>query len=71
MAKQFPSHLKPTIPVSPFTVDIPEKDVADFKHLLRLSKLPSATYEGQHRKFGVTSAWMRKAKDQWENEYDW
>lgn len=68
---QLPAFLKPTITVEPFTVAIPDQDITEFKTLLKLSKLPPPTFEGQHRNFGVTSAWMRDAKAKWEKDYDW
>ncbi|KAF8537781.1 Alpha/Beta hydrolase protein [Trichophaea hybrida] len=71
MSSELPSYIKPTIPVVPFSVSIPDSEVSDFKTLLKLSKLAPETYESQHRRFGVTSKFMREAKAQWENEYDW
>ncbi|KAF8250387.1 putative epoxide hydrolase [Wilcoxina mikolae CBS 423.85] len=71
MSSQLPSHIKPTIPVAPFNVSIPDSEVSDFKTLLKLSKLAPETYESQHRRLGITSKFMREAKAQWENEYDW
>jgi microsomal epoxide hydrolase len=68
---QLPAFLKPTITVTPFSVAIPDNDIQEFQALLKLSKLPPPTYEGQHRQFGVTSAWMREAKAKWENEFNW
>ena len=57
----------------PFKIEIPEKDIEDFKQLLRLSKIPAPTYEclQEDRKFGVSHKWMTEAKRFWENEFDW
>jgi microsomal epoxide hydrolase len=71
MTSQLPSYITPTIPIAPFNVSIPDSEISDFKALLKLSKLAPETYEGQHRRFGVTNKFMRETKEQWENEYDW
>lgn len=68
-----------TIPASatkqptPFKVSIPDSEIADFKQLLKLSRLPKKTYENQQkdRRFGVGLEWLTNAKRVWEEEYDW
>ncbi len=62
---------KATISAKPYSIDVPQRNLDELQQLLKLSKLPPATYEGQHRKFGVRNAWMKEAKAQWENGYDW
>jgi microsomal epoxide hydrolase len=60
-----------TLKLEPFTIDIPDKTVDEFKTLLKLSKLPPATYAGTRRELGITSEWMSKAKEEWENNFSW
>ena len=58
---------------TPFTVSIPEAEVSDLRALLKLSKIPSPTYESlqQDGKFGITHQWLTEAKEYWLNEFDW
>lgn len=67
---ELPSFLKPTLRVSQFTVAIPDNDIADFKTLLRLSKLPPATATSDDRHYGITASWMSEAKQKWQ-DFDW
>lgn len=60
-----------TLSPTPFKIAIPQADLDDFKTLLRLSKLPPATYEGTQERFGVTSKWVKETKAYWENTFDW
>jgi microsomal epoxide hydrolase len=69
--RAIPSFLKPTLPITPFTVAVPDDDIDEFKTLLRLSKLPPATSTSDDRELGVTAAWMRSAKAKWETDFDW
>jgi microsomal epoxide hydrolase len=64
---------KPFIEVSPFTVKVAEAELTAFYDLLRLSKLGPRTYENTsaNGKFGVTYDWMSKAKEHWQNVFDW
>jgi microsomal epoxide hydrolase len=68
---ELPSFIKPTIPVAPFTASIPDSEIESFKTLVKLSKLPPALYDTQHRKYGVTAEWMRTAKTTFETTFDW
>ena len=63
----------PTVKSASFTIKLPEEDVEDFKQLLRLSKLGPQTYENQQpdERFGISYAWMQKAKASWETTFDW
>lgn len=61
---------KATLKLSPFTINIPEETLQEFKTLLKLSKLPPPTYEGTKEEFGVTREWMAHAKEEWE-KFDW
>ncbi|KAI9053690.1 hypothetical protein LZ554_002643 [Drepanopeziza brunnea f. sp. 'monogermtubi'] len=62
----------PTQP-TPFKVNIPDSDIADFKQLLKLSRVSKETYENVQtdRRFGVSREWIMNAKKVWESEFDW
>ncbi|CAF1134184.1 unnamed protein product, partial [Didymodactylos carnosus] len=62
-----------TIQLIPFKVSIPQSTLDELKSLVRLSKLAPPTYEGsqEDRKYGVTSKWVREAKEKWEKDFDW
>lgn len=60
-----------TLTPTPFKIAFPQSDLDDLKTLLRLSKLPPATYEGTLRGFGVTNKWMKETKAYWESSFDW
>ena len=53
-----------TIP-SQFTVSILDDQIADFKPLLKLLKIPGPTYKSTQAaaKYGITSDWITKAKE--------
>lgn len=61
----------PTIPITPFRVNVPLAKIAEMNTLVRLSKLPPPTYEGTNRSLGINSEWMREAKDEWANRWSW
>ncbi|TGZ80368.1 alpha/beta-hydrolase [Ascodesmis nigricans] len=61
----------PTIPIEPFRVNIPLAKITEMNTLIRLGKLPPPTYEGTNRSLGISSEWMRQAKDQWANRFSW
>ncbi|UPL04300.1 hypothetical protein LCI18_015234 [Fusarium solani-melongenae] len=56
-----------------FQLRISEEKVDEFERLLHLSKLAPKTYESLQPdgKFGITHDWISKAKEYWENNYDW
>ncbi|KAI9804726.1 MAG: hypothetical protein M1825_001094 [Sarcosagium campestre] len=63
----------PTVPVKPFTVSIPEGELASLQTLIRHARLPPATYENGSRrggKFGVTAEWISAARDAWIDKFD-
>lgn len=60
-----------TLSPTPFKIAVPQKDLDELDALLRLSKLPPATYEGSLKQFGVTNAWMKEMKAYWESSFDW
>lgn len=57
----------------PFTLNVSDQDISDWRQLLQLSKLAPETYEGRQedRRFGVSRKWLSDAKDYWLNKYDW
>jgi microsomal epoxide hydrolase len=62
----------------PYTLDVPEKDLIEFKTLLRLSRLGPETWEGKQGDrpdgislLGVTRAWLSNAKEYWLSSFDW
>lgn len=63
----------PPASAKPFTLNIPDQDISEWRQLLRLSKLGPATYENTQTKenYGVTKEWLTEAKDYWLNTYDW
>jgi microsomal epoxide hydrolase len=64
---------KPLNAPTPFKVEIPEKELEEFKTLLRLSKVPKATFESlqEDGRFGVSHKWISEAKRVWLDEFDW
>ncbi|KAH3995825.1 hypothetical protein HBH92_066700 [Parastagonospora nodorum] len=63
----------PPSSAKPFTLNVSDQDLSEWRQLLQLSKLPPTTYENTQTKenFGVTKEWMSNAKDYWLNKYDW
>jgi microsomal epoxide hydrolase len=63
----------PPSSAKPFTLNIPDQDVSEWRQLLQLSKLGPTTYENTQTKenYGVTKEWLSNAKDYWLNTYDW
>ena len=56
----------------PFTINVPEQDLHDFKLLLRLSKIAPPTYENARAEFGITRDWLVTARDAYLSEgFDW
>lgn len=63
----------PPSSAKPFTLNIPDQDIDDWRQLLKLSKLAPEAWEGsqQDRRYGVTREWLSETKDYWLNTYDW
>ncbi|RMZ78888.1 hypothetical protein DV738_g3648, partial [Chaetothyriales sp. CBS 135597] len=61
--------------ISPFTVSFPDSDLKYLKDLLKLTRVPSASFEnslpGSDRRLGVRRDWLAQAKTQWESDFDW
>lgn len=57
----------------PFNVTISEEQLRDFRILLQLSKVPSATYESlqEDGRYGISHKWTTDTKKYWEDEFDW
>ena len=57
----------------PFTLNVSDQDISEWRQLLQLSKLAPETWEGRQedRRFGVTHKWLSETKDYWLNKYDW
>ncbi|KAF4997309.1 hypothetical protein FDECE_12126 [Fusarium decemcellulare] len=55
----------------PYTFNVPEQSIAEFKQLLQLSKIGPKTWESGSSKFGITRDWLIHAKDTWLNHFDW
>ncbi|KAI5848525.1 epoxide hydrolase hyl1 [Morchella snyderi] len=62
---------KATLSPVPFKIEVPQKEIDDFKALLRLSQLPPPTWEATQPKFGVQGKWMSETKEYWETKFDW
>lgn len=64
---------KATIAPEKFTAHVSDQELDDFKQLLRLSKIGPKTFENlqEDRRFGLSHAWITKAKERWEQGYDW
>ncbi|KAJ8114567.1 hypothetical protein OPT61_g3578 [Boeremia exigua] len=63
----------PPSSAKPFTLNIPDQDLDEWRQLLKLSKLAPKTWEGsqEDRRFGVTHKWLFETKEYWLNTYSW
>ncbi|OAK97864.1 alpha/beta-hydrolase [Phaeosphaeriaceae sp. SRC1lsM3a] len=63
----------PPSSAKPWTLNIPDQDLSEWRQLLQLSKIGPTTYENTQKEnnFGVTKEWLSNAKDYWLNTYDW
>lgn len=57
----------------PFTFHVCEEELAEFRDLLKLSKIGPATWWNQQKtpEFGVSLEWLSKAKETWLTSFDW
>lgn len=63
-----------SIEISPFKVHVSDSALEDFKQLLQLSPVGTATFENSEsvgRRYGVQHEWLINAKDNWLNRFDW
>lgn len=65
------AHPHATLNPQPFTVSIPQSELDELKQLIKAGRLPPATFEGTDPKYGVTTEWMKTAKETWINDFDW
>jgi microsomal epoxide hydrolase len=65
--------LKTSNKPSRFTIAIPETQLAEFRTLLKLSKIAAPTFESlqEDGKYGITHKWLTEAKEFWLNKFDW
>jgi pimeloyl-ACP methyl ester carboxylesterase len=55
---------------TPFTIAIPDADIADLKARLAATRFPQ-TVDGASWDYGIEDAFLRKFVTYWANEYDW
>ncbi|KAK7418931.1 hypothetical protein QQX98_003634 [Neonectria punicea] len=57
----------------PFSLQIPDQDLAKFRDLVRVSKVGPPTWWNKQndRQFGITREWLAKGKEAWLNDFDW
>lgn len=64
-----------SVPASakPFTLSVSDENLAEFRQLLRLSKLAPVTWESlqEDGRFGITHKWIAASRHYWLNNYDW
>ncbi|CAH0018848.1 unnamed protein product [Clonostachys rhizophaga] len=58
---------------TPFTLQVSEDSISEFRQLLALSKVGPPTWEGSQPdgRFGVTREWLINAKSVWLNQFNW
>jgi hypothetical protein len=64
----------PKLDVKPFTVAIPDADIAELKSLLKASRLGPSTPTNSNpfdHSLGVSMDWLKTAKQAWETSFDW
>ncbi|KAF8207393.1 epoxide hydrolase-like protein [Mycena galopus ATCC 62051] len=64
----------PGLEAKPFTVAIPDADVAELKSLLKASRLGSSAPTNSNpfdHSLGVSLDWLKTAKRTWETSFDW
>lgn len=60
----------PEFQVEPFTVDVPEKTIADMLQRLRRTRFP-ADFENEDWEYGFSTEYLRELVEYWTAEYDW
>ncbi|KAF1944653.1 epoxide hydrolase-like protein [Clathrospora elynae] len=63
----------PPSSAKPFTLDVSDQDISEWRQLLQLSKLAPETFEGRQEggQYGISHKWLSSAKDYWLNKYEW
>jgi len=64
---------KAKVQPSKFIVSIADKQIDEFRTLLRLSRIGPSTFENaqQNRNYGITQAWLTSAKEEWLEKFEW
>lgn len=57
--------------VEPFTLDVPDRVLADLKQRLARTRLPDTEPKATPWRYGTSLAYMRDVVDHWHNRYDW
>ena len=73
MARSFSALPQNAKHIEPFKLSIADKDISDLQQLLRLSRIPSPSFENTQddRRYGVTVNWLAQAKDYWLKQFNW
>src|SRR5688500_17173356 len=58
-------------PVEPFTLQVPDRVLADLKERLARTRLPDTEPKGTPWRYGTSLAYMRDVVDHWRDRYDW
>lgn len=57
--------------IRPFTVDIPQSDVADLRERLARTRLPRPVADENDWQYGVPNSYLESTIDTWLNDFDW
>jgi microsomal epoxide hydrolase len=61
--------------IKTFTISFPQSELQHLKDLLKLTPIPSPSYENSlpdsDRRLGLRRDWLASAKSYWENDFDW
>lgn len=57
-------------PVTPFTIAVPDAEIADLKRRLANTRLPDQL-PGTSWEYGTDRAYLEELLDYWQNEFDW
>lgn len=63
----------PPSSAQPWSLNIPDQDISEWRQLLQVSKIGPTTYENTQKEhnFGISKEWLQNTKDYWLNHYDW
>lgn len=56
-----------------FLVNFPQADLDELRSSIAASRVGPETFESRQedRKYGITTQWLRDAKEAWLNDFDW
>ena len=59
--------------VRPFTIAVPDQEIADLKQRLRNTRWPlkEITSDAKGLEYGLTMARLKELASKWENVFDW